>query len=85
MTGGESFSLKKLSLWLAILGVSLVTAYIILVAVVSINAGLHHPEKDGFWVPILAGGLCILIATWLFFRSARFFYHLTKRSDRLQM
>jgi hypothetical protein len=85
MTGGDSFSLKKLSLWLAILGFSLVTAYIILVAVVSINAGLHHPEKDGFWVPILAGGLCILITTWLFFRLARFFYHLTKRSDRLQM
>jgi hypothetical protein len=85
MTGGESFSMKKLGLWLAILAFGLVTAYVILIGVVSMSTGLHHPEKDGFWVPILAGGLCILTITWLFFRFTRFFYNLTKRSDRLQM
>jgi hypothetical protein len=85
MTGGESFSVKNLGLWLAILGFGLVTAYVILIGVVSISAGFHHPEKDGFWVPILAGGLCILIMAWLFFRFTRFFYHLTRRTDRLQM
>jgi uncharacterized membrane protein HdeD (DUF308 family) len=85
MIGGEPFPVKKLALWLAILGFSLVTAYIILVGVVSIITGLHHPEKDGYWVPIVAGSLCILIMVWLTFRFARFFHHLAKRSERLQM
>jgi hypothetical protein len=85
MSGSESLSVKKLGLWLAILGFGLLTAYVILIGLVSMSTGLHHPEKDGFWVPILAGGLCILIMTWLFFRFTRFFYHLTRRSDRLQM
>ena len=85
MTGGESFSVKKLGLWAAILAFGLVAGYVILLGALSLTAGLRHPDKDGFWVPILGGGLCIVIVTWLFFRFARFFYHLAKRPDRLQM
>jgi hypothetical protein len=63
----------------------LVAGYVILLGALSLAAGLRHPGKDGFWVPILGGGLCIVIVSWLYFRCARFFYHLAKRSDRLQV
>jgi uncharacterized membrane protein HdeD (DUF308 family) len=76
---------KKLSLWAALLALGLVAAYVIFLGALSLTAGLRQPDKDGFWVPIVAGGLCIVIVTWLFFRFARFFYHLAKRSERLQM
>jgi uncharacterized membrane protein HdeD (DUF308 family) len=85
MTDRESFSPKKLSVLLAILGCGLITAYVIFIGVISIRVGVRHLEKDGFWMPILAGGLCILFILFLFSRFTRFFYHLTKSSERLQL
>jgi hypothetical protein len=76
---------KKLILWVAILTFGLVAGYVILLGALSLTAGFRYLDKDGFWVPILGGSLCVVIVTWLFFRFARFFYHLAKRSDRLQM
>ncbi len=85
MIDREPFSLKKTSLFLAMLGYGFIAAYVILVGVISIRVGFHCLEKDGFWVPILGGSLCILFIFWLFFRLTRFFYHLSKSSERLQM
>jgi uncharacterized membrane protein HdeD (DUF308 family) len=77
--------LKKSSLWAAILAFGLLAGYVILLGALSLTAGLRHPHKDGFWLPVLGGSLCIVMTTWLFFRFVRYFYHLAKRADRLQM
>jgi hypothetical protein len=77
--------MKKLTLWLAVFGLGLVTAYVTLIGIVSISTGLHHLHKDGAWMPIAAGGMSILVMTWLLYRTVRFLIHLSRRSGRLKM
>ncbi len=84
MTADEPLMLKKLTICLAMLGFCLIAGYGIFVGVLSIQMGAHHPERDAFWVPMLAGGFGILILTWAFYRFARFVHHRAKRSDRLR-
>jgi sterol desaturase/sphingolipid hydroxylase (fatty acid hydroxylase superfamily) len=81
----ESFSLKKVMLWLGVASFGIITAYVVLIGVVSISQGIHNVEKDGFWVPVLVGSLCILIMMFFVYRLVQFFYHYRKRSERLQM
>ena len=49
----------------------LVIAYIIFIALISINVGFTHVQQDGFWVPILAGLIFIVLCLWLFIGITR--------------
>jgi hypothetical protein len=76
---------RKLSAFLAMSGLALIAACGIFVGILSIRMGVYHADKDAFWVPILGGGLCILLFTWMFYRVARYLRHRAKRSERLGM
>ena len=52
--------------------VGLLLAFFVFVSLISINLGLMNFQKEGFWVPILAGTLVIFICLWLFFVVSRF-------------
>ena len=75
---------RKLNSSLAMSGLALIAACGIFIGILSIRMGVHHADKDAFWVPILAGGLCILFFSWMFYRFARYLQYRAKRSERLR-
>lgn len=52
--------------------IGLLLAFFVFVSLISINLGLTNYQKEGFWIPILAGSLVILICLWFFFLVSRF-------------
>ena len=76
---------RKLSASLAMSGSALIAASGIFIGIVSIRMGFLHADRDASWVPILAGGACVLFFCWVFYRSARYLRHRAKRSDRLKI
>jgi hypothetical protein len=85
MTAHELGMPRKLSAGLAISGSALITACGIFIGIISIRMGVHHADKDAFWVPILGGAFCVLFFSWMFYRFARYLWHRAKRSDRLRI
>ena len=76
---------RKLNTCLAMSGLALIAACGIFIGILSIRMGVHHMDKDAFWVPILGGGFCVLFFTWMFYRFARFLWQRAKRSERLRL
>ena len=52
--------------------IGLLLAFFVFVSLISINLGLMNFQKEGFWVPILAGALLIIICIWFFYLVSRF-------------
>ncbi len=50
---------------------SLAIAYVIFIALISINMGFTHLNQDGFWVPILAGLISIALCLWFLISITR--------------
>lgn len=42
-----------------------VALYLGFVSVLSVWMGLHHMDRAGFWVPVLAGVSMLLVSLWL--------------------
>jgi cytochrome c biogenesis protein CcdA len=59
------FPLRNMILKSLIVVLSLAIAYVIFIALISINMGFTHLYQDGFWVPILAGFISIALCLWL--------------------
>ena len=76
---------RKLSACLVMSGLALIVACGIFIGIISIRMGVHHADKDAFWVPILGGAFCALFFSWMFYRVARYLRHRAKRSERLRM
>lgn len=50
---------------------SLAIAYVIFIALISINMGFTHLNQDGFWIPILAGLISIALCLWFLISITR--------------
>ena len=79
----EPFPLRKIGLWSILALCGLVTAYLIVIAVVCIWIGLNHFPRDGFWVPILAGTIPTIFILWLFMRVSRGILNRMRERDDL--
>jgi hypothetical protein len=57
--------IKKIIRFLFLLFLSLSTLYLILISTISILIGLGNTQRPGFWMPILCGGLILILASFL--------------------
>jgi uncharacterized membrane protein HdeD (DUF308 family) len=85
MISYEPLPLKNLGLWSLFLLFALLTAYIIFAASISIWVGLSHVQKDGFWMPIVAGILSMILVLWPFLRLSRLILHSMKEKDTINI
>ena len=77
----EPFPLKKMGLRFLLACCCLLIVYIIFIAVVSIKVGINHLHQDGFWMPILAGTISIIVILWLFLLLLKFIINQIKDKD----
>lgn len=62
---------KRLALGFLLVGVVLIGGYVVMVGVVCLWVGMHSTHRDGFWVPLLAGGLTVAVVLRLVIPAAR--------------
>ena len=72
-------------LWVLLVFSALVAAYLVFLGVISISVGLQHTDQEGSWVPLLLGGLCILVVLWLLFRVARSLLQTLRKAESLNV
>ena len=72
-------------LWVLLVFSALVAAYLVFLGVISVSVGLQHTDQDGSWMPLLAGGLCILVVLWLLFRVARSLLQTLRKPESLNV
>ncbi len=85
MISHEPLPLKNLGLWSLFLLFALLAAYIVFAAIVSIWVGLSRPQQDGFWMPIVAGILSIILVLWPFLRLSRLILNSMKEKDTINI
>jgi uncharacterized membrane protein HdeD (DUF308 family) len=68
MISDDPLPMKTWVLWALLIIGTLVGAGAIFCAVVSIWVGLNHSHQDGFWMPILAGAIAIILIFALYLR-----------------
>ena len=83
MIYNEPFPLKTISLFLLLIGLGLIIAYTIFIALVSISVGLNHLQQGGFWVPITAGVISIVVCLWLFLYFSKSIINRMKEKDTI--
>jgi cytochrome c biogenesis protein CcdA len=67
----KTFPLRNMIFKSLIVILSLAIAYVIFIALISINMGFTHLNQDGFWVPILAGLISITLCLWFLISITR--------------
>jgi uncharacterized membrane protein HdeD (DUF308 family) len=72
-------------LWVLLVFSALVAAYLVFLGVISVSVGLQHTDQEGSWMPLLAGGLCILVVLWLLFRVARSLLQALRKNESLSV
>ncbi|MBP1738105.1 MAG: hypothetical protein H6Q48_398 [Deltaproteobacteria bacterium] len=72
-------------LWVLLVFSALVAAYLVFLGVISVSVGLQHTDQEGSWMPLLAGGLCILVVLWLLFRVARSLLQTLRKPESLNV
>ena len=72
-------------LWVLLVFSALVAAYLVFLGVISVSVGLQHTDQEGSWMPLLAGGLCILVVIWLLFRVARSLLQTLRKAESLNV
>jgi uncharacterized membrane protein HdeD (DUF308 family) len=77
--------MKNPFLWVLLVFSALVAAYLVFLGVISISVGLQHTHQEGSWMPLLAGGLCILVVLWLLFRVARSLLQTLRKAESLNV
>jgi uncharacterized membrane protein HdeD (DUF308 family) len=77
--------MKSPFLWVLLVLSALVSAYLVFLGVISISVGLQHTDQEGSWMPLLAGGLCILVVLWLLFRVARSLLQSLRKDESLNV
>ncbi len=85
MISREPFPLKNLGLWSLFFLSALLATYIIFASVVSIWVGLSHLNQDGFWMPILAGILTMILVVWPFRRLSKLILNSMKEKDTINI
>lgn len=74
-----------MGLWSMLLLSALLVAYIIFASIVSIWVGLSHLHQDGFWMPILAGILTMILVLWPFRGLSRLILNSMKEKDTINI
>ena len=77
--------MKHPALYVLLVCSTLVTAYLVFLGAVSISVGLQHADQAGSWMPVVTGGLCILVVLWFLFRVARSVLQALARTDSLNV
>ena len=77
--------MKNPFLWVLLVFSALVAAYLVFLGVISVSVGLQHTDQEGSWMPLLAGGLCILVVLWLLFRVARSLLQTLRKPESLNV
>jgi uncharacterized membrane protein HdeD (DUF308 family) len=77
--------MKNPLLWVLLVCSALLSAYLVFLGVISISVGLQHTDQEGSWMPVLAGGLCILVVLWLLFRVARSLLQTLRKAESLNV
>ena len=71
MIQDDPLPLKAICVWCVVIATGLITAYIGFVSLVSVWVGFAHIGRSGSWVPISAGTVAFVTASWVFFRAAK--------------
>jgi hypothetical protein len=77
----DPLPLKRIGLWLFLICLGLIFAYLIFIAVISIITGLGNLNEDGSWVPITSGILIILCCLVFFLLLLRSIINQSKEKD----
>jgi hypothetical protein len=85
MISREPLPLKNLGLWSLFLLSALFATYILFASAVSIWVGLSHLNQDGFWMPILAGILTMILVLWPFRRLSKLILNSMKEKDTINI
>jgi len=57
--------IRKIARFLFLAVLALLSLYLILVSGVSIFVGLTHTHRAGFWMPVVCGGLLLILTSFL--------------------
>jgi len=85
MINQRSFPLKNLSLWCLLIGFGLIAAYVIFVALVSVWFGFRNVNQDGFWVPVFAGTVSIIVVAWVSIGILRSLLNRLREKERIRL
>jgi uncharacterized membrane protein HdeD (DUF308 family) len=77
----EPFPVKKIFLWFTVFLLGLAASFIVFISVISIRFGLSHRSQEGFFIPILAGILSIVLVIFLFVCYLRFIINMAREKD----
>jgi CBS-domain-containing membrane protein len=67
----DRLPVKNFFAWFFCIIGGLAAAYIAFLSFISIWVGFSHLGRSGFWVPILAGTIILVLVSWLYFRATR--------------
>jgi membrane protein implicated in regulation of membrane protease activity len=82
MTAGD---LKNLFVWILTIATGLLGACLVFISFVSIRIGLENTHQSGFWAPILAGILFLLLAAALLIYIVRRILRRMKEDTRINL
>ena len=80
----EPFPVKKIFLWFTVFLLGLAASFIVFISVISIRFGLSHRSQEGFFIPILAGILSIVLVIFLFVCYLRFIINMAREKDLIR-
>jgi hypothetical protein len=77
----DPFPVKKVFLWFTVFLLGLIVVVIIFASIVSIKIGLSHTDQEGFFVPILAGAICIALSLFLLIYYIKLIVKVVREKD----
>ncbi len=74
-------SLKTIFLWCLIATCGIASLCLVFVSFFSLWIGFSNMQQEGFWVPVLAGAILLVVAMFFFIRATkRILFHM-KEAD----
>jgi hypothetical protein len=77
--------MKRVGCFFIVFCGALVTGAILFLSSLSVWIGISHQEKDGCWVPVLAGSLTGILFLYSFFRLSRNLLGQTRHTDSIDV
>jgi uncharacterized membrane protein HdeD (DUF308 family) len=83
MSSRDSFPWKHFCLWILLIVMGLLTAYIVFLGATSVWVGVSNRQQPGFFMPIIAGAVAIVAVLWIFYHLSRYLLGHTKEKGIL--